>query len=989
MKNIINTRGVFFSALVIFSNISILSQQPISFPQNTGYRLLLDQDRILYVSSTDGLNSYDGNKTKTYHGPENNFLGGNIQSPIFEDDSGQIWFATYIALNTLNTATGKFQYFNFLNCLGDTIKKNYNILEYQKDYLIVRADTTIQKFNLKTQKVDECHEINASEFDNFNSQCIYGNRDITFFGRKMGDIFIEKYSKFGELLSSDTIKSESSFFSIQKFYNDRLLYSMGKGLYTFNLKDNSSSEIYQFEKLIVDFYVYDEKTVLILMNDKIIKYSFQSSSSFEEYPIPAEGNKIAVYTKDLKTIFYSIDGKGISFFNTAKNKFKHIQYDEEKIVINARSPVEFNNGSIFIPTISNGIKEFNQDFELTNHHILNNELLGVRDMSASKDILIANGYFNIFKYNKPKSTFEKINLINDQHSNFSGIYSLYVDHNDEFNILTDETNGLFRITQKDDLTFELKKLFTTSKQKEYLSAFKLKHDQTLFGIGGTTIELYDFCEGKYNLLKEIDIQSDIKSVWEVPKSNEVYISSSTGLFHFPNGLEESFNRVSDKKNLLHQTIYYILGNKEFLYISSNQGLLRYNTIDSTVHQFTLADGIQGLEYNTTSGLSDSKGRLIFGGTNGINAFYPDSIKFIDYNTPIHLSNILINDEDYNWEININLKDSIKFDYKKNTLTFQFHGIDYSDPDAVELRCKMESYDDEWIRFDKNEGSMRYPNLPPGHYTFLMQATNSDKIWSNEIREIDVIITPPVWQTWWFRVTALTLIGLFTWLSFKSYYKRKLVQKDLELREQRLEFEKQKILQAERNRIAAEMHDDLGGGLTSISYLAHRILKKNSDADLSELIKKILTQSGELINNMSEIIWAMNSGFDTLPSLIAYCRNYTKKQCQIFEWNYSESIPIELPSLEFTGQKRRNIFLVIKESLNNCAKHANAQSIVFTVNITSDMLQISISDDGCGFVKKPNLTGNGLKNMQKRIEDINGAFNVKSNPGTKISITMPI
>ena len=699
-----------------------------------------------------------------------------------------------------------------------------------------------------------------------------------------------------------------------------------------------------------------------------------------------QGNVTNVFTKDLNTIFYSVDGEGVYFFNLDKNKFAHHKLVVDEKISNSRSILQNDSGSYYHCSRDNGILHYNRNFEIISHIKSLSEFPLILNISQlSNNEIIANGGYSVFTLNQNTKVLEEIEISSQDEKCF--FTDLHITTEGKIWLLNGEENGMFELAKTRNNVFKLDSIFSRNSHNEYTTVEELTNGDIIIGIGGNSLSYYKSKEN-YNFIKNINISSDLKSIWEVPNSKETYLSSSTGLFHFPNGLEEDFTKLTDKKGLLDQTIYYILGHKEFLYLSSNQGLLRYNTIDSTVHQFTLADGIQGLEYNTTAGLIDRDGNFLFGGTNGINIFHPDSIKFLDYNTPIHLSNILVNDDEHDWEYNISLEDTIKFDYENNTLTFKFHGIDYSDPEAVELKCIMENYDKEWIHIEKNDGSVRYPNLPPGHYTFKMQATNSDKIWSNIIREIDVTITPPFWQTWWFRIISLLAISSISWLLIKSYYKRQLVKKDIELREQRLQFEKQEALQNERTRIATEMHDDLGGGLTSIKYLAHRALK-SKDNSPSEIIEKIIQHSADLVNNMSEIIWAMNSGYDTLPNLISYLRNYLKRQCNEFELDLEFIIPYEIKEIEFSGQKRRNIFLVIKEAFHNTLKYAKANQINVEVKIENNNLTIKYKDNGIGFDKKEIVPGYGLINMKKRVEEINGKMILKSDNGVELTITFPI
>ena len=130
---------------------------------------------------------------------------------------------------------------------------------------------------------------------------------------------------------------------------------------------------------------------------------------------------------------------------------------------------------------------------------------------------------------------------------------------------------------------------------------------------------------------------------------------------------------------------------------------------------------------------------------------------------------------------------------------------------------------------------------------------------------------PFWQTWWFILSSLALLAFAVWYLIRSYYQRQLEKKNILLREQQLILEKQTALQAERTRIAAEMHDDLGGGLTTIKFLGQKMLRKITDVEHKTQLTKIVDNSQHLVSNMSEIIWAMNAGFDTLDS---FCLLYT-------------------------------------------------------------------------------------------------------------------
>jgi signal transduction histidine kinase len=210
--------------------------------------------------------------------------------------------------------------------------------------------------------------------------------------------------------------------------------------------------------------------------------------------------------------------------------------------------------------------------------------------------------------------------------------------------------------------------------------------------------------------------------------------------------------------------------------------------------------------------------------------------------------------------------------------------------------------------------------------------------------------------------------------------------------ERKELEKQMaVLQAhqdERERISADIHDELGSGMTTIrlmSEIAKNKLKENVPVE----VEKISSSANEVLNKMNAIIWSMNSSNDTLDSLISYIRAYSIE--------YFDATPIEckvkrpdiIPFKEITGDKRRNIFLCVKETLNNTLKHSKATKV--TINIeTGQKLKIHIADNGAGIdPEKISRFGNGLKNIERRMKAIGGTYSIANSNGTITKLELPL
>lgn len=191
---------------------------------------------------------------------------------------------------------------------------------------------------------------------------------------------------------------------------------------------------------------------------------------------------------------------------------------------------------------------------------------------------------------------------------------------------------------------------------------------------------------------------------------------------------------------------------------------------------------------------------------------------------------------------------------------------------------------------------------------------------------------------------------------------------------------------ERNRIAKEIHDDIGSGLTSIRLLSEIALVKS---DNKEELGKISSNANELVNNLNEIIWSINSRNDTIPNLLAYIRSHMVDYLEPYDIKLSINIPSNVPNIEVSGEKRRNVFMIIKECFTNIVKHANATAVNFTVQVR-DQLIFTIKDNGKGFDSKDILPfKNGIRNMKERIEHVGGEMDIWGKNGTTITIKIPI
>jgi len=272
-----------------------------------------------------------------------------------------------------------------------------------------------------------------------------------------------------------------------------------------------------------------------------------------------------------------------------------------------------------------------------------------------------------------------------------------------------------------------------------------------------------------------------------------------------------------------------------------------------------------------------------------------------------------------------------------------------------------------------------------HNMFNAQQQEADAKYNNERLELQ--LAKEELETRQHRSTIIYLGILIAALSilFSAYTYIQMQKK--KLKEQQFLLKQQETLQAERNRIASEMHDDLGGGLTTIKFVSQSVLRRTENENEKERLQKIVNHSNQLVANMSEIIWAMNSKFDTLESTVAYMRRYATTFLS------DHNVPLEIDVIgdmrdrALTSIERRNLLLVMKEAFNNIVKHAQATLVRIEFKYESKNINIKIKDNGTGLLSD-NLNGNGLDNMRERITVIGGEIKYDfKKSGTSINIKL--
>lgn len=283
----------------------------------------------------------------------------------------------------------------------------------------------------------------------------------------------------------------------------------------------------------------------------------------------------------------------------------------------------------------------------------------------------------------------------------------------------------------------------------------------------------------------------------------------------------------------------------------------------------------------------------------------------------------------------------------------------------------------------NHALFNFINLSPGSYTLHLKAEFPAGRYPDQELTYAFSILPPFWKTWWFL--SLISLGAIVLLGFivRLYYSRKFDKQSAIL-------EKKRAVEKERTRIATDMHDDLGAGLSRIKFLSETIgIKKQRQQPIEEEVSSIRHYAHEMIDKMGEIVWALNEKNDSLSDLLSYTRAYA---VEYLGENGIACKVDKLPHIQTTlvnSEFRRNIYLSVKEALHNVVKHARANTVSMHFEVNPNLIVV-IRDDGIGF--NPEHTshfGNGIHNIRKRMSEIDGDFQISSDHGTMVMLTAPI
>ncbi len=334
-----------------------------------------------------------------------------------------------------------------------------------------------------------------------------------------------------------------------------------------------------------------------------------------------------------------------------------------------------------------------------------------------------------------------------------------------------------------------------------------------------------------------------------------------------------------------------------------------------------------------------------------------------------------------------LQSEIELQPNQTSLEIHYTGLSLIKSNQIRFRYRLEGFEENWVEAGtRREASYSY--LPDGEYTFRVIAANANGVWNTEGASVKIVVHPVFYQTWWFLTLAILAVALVVWL---IYHNR--VSQLRKIAEAKSDFSKRLIesQEAERKRIAAELHDGLGQSLAIISNRAAMGKnKKNEPESVFREFDEISKDALEALDEVQEITAKLHPRYLERLGLTKALKTMFVKITGVLEFNY------EIDAIDgvFPKDAEINVYRIVQESLNNIIKHSNAAEAEIKIKKFADRVLISIKDDGRGFDVsnvKPSGTGLGIVGLKERTAIIGGTISINSSVGngTEIRISLPV
>ncbi len=812
MKNhIIN---ILASLLLIFSlqvkaNTNKLNYQHSFRPINVNsglsnshvYSICEDATGYIWVGTEYGLNRLNSTSVSSYYSEKDNVnsLPSNLVYEVILDKNGVLWVATDKGLCKYNARTDDFD-----RVVNEVLNDNdaiYNIKEDLDNNLWLASEHGLLKYDVKQRQFYKFNKSNTSlEVDGINNLlCLPNNyiwislltSGIKLFDKTINDIVpFDIKTDIGN--SIEDLRFEGAY--IDKDGN-QWFGTLNDGAYRFRSSDSvfvhytmdpitpySTRVRTFFEDSNGDFYAGTRAGIYILDKEADHFESYANSSHLVSKL--SHNSVITSFIDDANGLWLGTYAGGVNYANLKAKKF--ISYEAEENDVNSLNNGncfvvdEDEEGNIYVGT-EKGINILNVNSMKFDYIVSEPNVAGSLSYSDVKALsVLKNGDFwagtnngGLNYYSKSKDKFKVITEIQngDEAIDFSKIYTTYIDERENLWTISfsKERNvaGVLSYLEKGSNKFryignDFSYGITSGNDQVYIGAKKSfwKFSQT---------------SGEMQLYKNDSILGDYVYSLYIDENNNLWIGSSKGLALY-NFVSDQFIDYSFLLFKPAYSIYSIVADDlDNLWVSSNHGLMQINGYKSydrdsiTVDLYTIEEKLPSNEFNINSGFKSASGDLYFGTKNGLLRFNPSLFPAINYHTNLVFTRLEIDgspvyagDEVEGNVVlteSLNNTKSINISYASQLFSIYFDALQYANPQKSGFIYKLEGFDKQWKTADIYNNKAIYTNLPSGHYTFKIYASYNQQKIVDTLREIEINIAKPFWETWWFYIAITVLLGL--------------------------------------------------------------------------------------------------------------------------------------------------------------------------------------------------------------------------------------
>lgn len=950
--------------------------------QGSAYYMLKDSRGFVWMSSEEGINRYDGTQIVSYTHSNNDTttIGSGAIRGIVEDSQGDLWIGTSQCLNRYVRQKNSFErYYATTSSITNAFYANDHEVWYINDLQGIMA----YNFQKKYFRHIFPHVKNQEHFS--LSFIAHDTRRKGIWLLSNGQLLFYQYApKYKSILYNNLI-SHQTITAFELDSTGNIWLGTNTSLYKMQLSPLRLTK-FNFPPQKTPYSIYNIKEsanhqqLAIAGNFGLLIFN-QTNNRFEKSytHIPNDPNSLA----NNETAFAMIDNQQIIWVNSdpisndvilpqTYKVHSFIDNPNDMLDLNQnaiRGLAEDNQGYLWIGTISDGVRRYNRATGQFKKYTIANGLPdnSIRQIIVDKKgaIWVATAYgfcmFNAItdrfqSYSNPldKQKYQDANYINgilplkDNAFILSTLSGLFVFKGQSFKPFSDDNQpqtGALYLDEKEQL------LYTAWKEKG--------------------IVIYDMKLSKPSVVSNLVKGSYVFSFYRMPNSNSLWICTNQGLLKYDIGQKKIITTLGTEQGLSSNVVYGILEENGYLWLSTNRGIVRFDPkreVFSKIKQDLLK------EYNSNAYLKTQDGTLFFGSTTGLSYFkplFPKQTVSTIVNT--YITQLSINNKPAQSIPFIGELTQLDLKYSENTLAFDFVAIDYFSEGDISYSVQLEGFDRKRIQLG-TQHSIRYTQLPPGNYQLKIYATNYAGI-DAPPKVLAITITPPFWQTYLFKISVLFVLFLFIYLLSKYYFRSKLLE---QRRRYRTIINTQ---ESERQRIAQDLHDDIGNSLAAIKNI---VSHQYNLPDIEQMLNQVSEDMRNISHNLASINFQQTSLIKATEILILRHNESSKHKIKYqFMVNGNEK------RLQYDNEFIA--YRIVCELLNNIEKHSQARNAIVQFSFTDTLLTIVVEDDGVGINKSlTNQKGIGMNNIESRVRFLNGTLVIDDDGnGTIIIVDIPL